>query len=80
MGMFDSVIVHCPACGEENEFQSKAGDCSMKTYNQTHVPVHIANDIDGEITKCWKCDLEFMAKAAVNKFVHVRGIPTGDLE
>ncbi len=27
MGMFDSIMVKCPECGKEVEFQSKSGAC-----------------------------------------------------
>ena len=33
MGMYDSVWVKCPKCGEENEFQSKSGECILGFYN-----------------------------------------------
>ena len=29
MGMFDSLIVKCPNCNEQVEFQSKAGGCNL---------------------------------------------------
>lgn len=29
MGMYDSVMVRCPKCGEEHEFQSKSGECLL---------------------------------------------------
>lgn len=32
MGMFDTVTVKCPKCGEVNEEQSKMGDCLLRTW------------------------------------------------
>jgi len=33
MGMFDSVMVPCPKCGELIEAQSKSGDCMLRCYD-----------------------------------------------
>jgi hypothetical protein len=38
MGMFDSIIVSCPKCGQEHEFQSKGGDCLLDVYNLDNSP------------------------------------------
>jgi hypothetical protein len=53
MGMFDSLRVPCP-CGEEVEFQSKAGDCRCRDYNLYDCPPKIAADLIGESERC-KC-------------------------
>jgi len=52
MGMFDTVIVPCPKCGKQLEFQSKAGPCMLKRYNYKSVPPEIANSIDGDSETC----------------------------
>jgi hypothetical protein len=54
MGMFDSVFVECPNCGDLVEFQSKAGRCNLDRYSIKSVPLIIAEDLAGEITQC-KC-------------------------
>ena len=59
MGMFDSVYVECPHCGEKVEFQSKAGDCYLATIDQEEVPIEIANDIVGDTIYCERCDGRF---------------------
>lgn len=38
MGVYDSVMVKCPKCNEENEFQSKSGECSLRVYNLEDCP------------------------------------------
>ena len=38
MGMYDSVIVRCPKCGKENEFQSKSGECLLDVYTLENCP------------------------------------------
>lgn len=55
MGIFDSVMVPCPVCGEQIEFQSKAGACRGKIYSCESVPVSIASDINGGKEKCYNC-------------------------
>lgn len=30
MGMFDTIVIECPNCGNEIECQSKSGDCTLK--------------------------------------------------
>ena len=52
MGMFDAVIVRCPACNEAIEFQSKAGPCRLNDYSIEAVPVDIAIDLSGEAQEC----------------------------
>lgn len=55
MGMFDSVYVDCPKCGTDIEFQSKAGDCILGTYNLNNAPQEILEDIEGDVEECHKC-------------------------
>ncbi len=55
MGMFDSVLVGCPKCGAEIEFQSKSGVCEMKRYYYSSVPTAVAEDLSGESADCPKC-------------------------
>ena len=38
MGMYDSIYVHCPKCGECIEFQSKSGDCILEVYTLENCP------------------------------------------
>ena len=58
MGMFDSVYVKCPNCGEDIEFQSKAVECQCKSYNQNKVPTIIAFDLEGDVEICDHCGTE----------------------
>lgn len=61
MGMFDSVMAKCIICGEGNiEFQSKAGDCSLETFDPERVPMNIAKNIEGDMSKCDECGGVFL--------------------
>lgn len=55
MGMFDTVVSHCPKCGERNEIQTKAGDCCLDVYLLDAVPVDIAKSLDGQERWCDHC-------------------------
>lgn len=46
MGMFDIVMVPCPECGTDNEFQSKGGYCHLLTYTLDTVPVDVLSDVN----------------------------------
>jgi hypothetical protein len=55
MGMFDRVIVGCPGCGMDIEFQSKAGDCELRSYDLDTAPPNILGDLNGETVHCQTC-------------------------
>jgi len=46
MGLFDSVMVPCPACSEEVEFQSKSGECSLCKYTLANTPANVLSGIN----------------------------------
>lgn len=56
MGVFDRVYASCPKCGEQVEFQSKAGKCVLASYSTNSVPMEIASDLNGETEHCPKCE------------------------
>lgn len=62
MGMFDRVWLPC-ACGGLVEFQTKAGDCTLRDYGASDLPPEIAADIHGEIERCGSCNT--LVRAAV---------------
>ena len=45
MGMFDSVYVNCPECGQRVEMQSKAGDCMLHEYELYDAPAILQADL-----------------------------------
>ena len=70
MGMFDSVMITCPSCGKKLEFQSKAGDCTLATYEQDKVPIEIAYDIGLDVERC-----ECGAYVGVMRDTEIRTVP-----
>lgn len=59
MGMFDTVVTSCPVCGAHNEIQTKAGDCELKVYSLSGVPVDIAKSLDGQTVFCIHCTYDY---------------------
>lgn len=53
--MYDRIIANCPKCAQQIEFQSKYGDCELKTYHISSVPACIAEDIIDESEQCENC-------------------------
>ena len=68
MGCYNTIIAKCPKCGEENEFQTKSGDCSMSIF-----PLEDAPDADMLDSNrhtpcpCIKCDVELVFEYTVQK-------------
>ena len=73
MGCYDSVIVRCE-CGGSVEFQSKAGDCSLKQYYPDEVPPEIAADIMGDVEFCEDCGCSVTMGETKVKSVDIRNL------
>jgi predicted RNA-binding Zn-ribbon protein involved in translation (DUF1610 family) len=60
MGMYDTVRVPCPQCGERAEFQSKGGDCKLETYTLEDAPDDVLLDANRHSPmRCEKCGALF---------------------
>lgn len=46
MGMYDSVMVKCPNCGREHEFQSKSGECLLDVYTLEDCPEDVMKNVN----------------------------------
>jgi len=77
MGMFDSVFIKCPECGDTSEIQSKAGACMLHEYNLSNAPMSILGDIDGEGLKC-QCGYVIKVVAMAN-VVHNTTAPSREI-
>jgi hypothetical protein len=60
MGCYDEVNVPCPNCGQREPFQSKGGDCAMRTYDLERCPLDVLSDVNrhGGAT-CRRCGTLF---------------------
>ena len=54
MGMYDSVIVKCPKCMAEHEFQSKSGDCLLNVFTLEDCPDDVI--VNANRHSPYKCD------------------------
>lgn len=60
MGMFDTVKVPCPKCGEMYVAQSKGGDCYLEHYDWGCAPDEVMFDINRNAPfTCEKCGTTF---------------------
>lgn len=80
MGMFDSVIIYCPNCGTQIEFQSKAGDCNLRSYTLSDIPSTIAADLIGDCASCSKCKRLIRIQGSVVCYPILEGIDESDTE
>lgn len=55
MGSYDILQFRCPHCRAVQSFQSKAGECAMKSYKLTTAPLAILADFTSRATKCSIC-------------------------
>lgn len=56
MGMYDSVVVPCNGCKEDNiEFQTKVSACALRDFSADSVPMEIALALDGKSESCRTC-------------------------
>jgi hypothetical protein len=55
MGMFDRVMVPCPACDAPVEFQTKAGDCVLARLTPGQMSDLMKVDMAGEQQRCPVC-------------------------
>ncbi len=55
MGMYDSILVKCPYCKSDLEFQSKSGPCMLTSFEGEKIDLIVAVGCNGDIVKCQKC-------------------------
>ena len=65
MGCFDTVIVKCPECKHEIEFQSKTGGCNMYEYSHNSVPIDVVPGIVGYPERCENCYREVILQTNI---------------
>ena len=56
MGMFNTIIVECPNCGKEIEFQTKSGTKMLERYYIDKVPEEEIQGILGQTERCYECN------------------------
>ena len=60
MGVYDTVLVPCPICGTEAEFQSKSGPCRLTVYRLWEAPADVLANVNRHAPQtCEKCGAVF---------------------
>jgi len=72
MGMFDTVRIKCPKCGEHIEEQSKAGDCMLNTYDLENAPPALIQDVSGIEYECYSCKAKLIVLSEIKVDVKVK--------
>ena len=74
--MYDSLIIDCPKCGKELEFQSKSGPCFLYTCNKSNLTPEIAVGMNGEIVRCQFCNKRIRLECIIPTQVKLRLVIT----
>lgn len=59
MGCFDTILVPCPECGQEEQFQSKGGDCLLEVVKLRDCPIDILSDANRHAPYLCDCGTQF---------------------
>ena len=60
MGMYDTILVACPKCGNEENFQTKGGDCLLSVWKLAEAPQDALSDVNRHSpATCSKCAAVF---------------------
>jgi len=60
MGLYDTVLVPCPACGENYPAQTKSGPCELAEYALADAPFEVLLDVNRHAPfRCGMCDTQF---------------------
>lgn len=63
MGVFDTVVVPCPHCGEKIEEQFKPGSMNYYTFGGSEdIPLEYLDYFKNQDFVCWKCEKGFKTK------------------
>lgn len=77
MGMFDTVIVSCPNCGEEVGFQSKSGECMLRCYILEDCPDDVLSNVNRHAPYDCDCGSNFQVDIESKSAVIVKGANNG---
>ena len=73
MGCFNSIIVPCPICCEENELQSKSGTCEMKRFHFMKAPLKDIAEVADKPFVCKQCSEDLVLAVQAHVAVHTKG-------
>jgi len=72
MGMYDTVMVPCPKCGKEAQFQSKSGDCLLDVYDLSDCPDNVLANVNRHSPEECDCGAVFAVNVLTRKAILVQ--------
>jgi len=72
--MYDSVMVKCPKCGEEHEFESKSGECLLDVYTLENCPDDVMANVNRHSPYKCDCGTKFQVDIPTRRAVVVDGV------
>ena len=69
--MYDSVIVKCPKCEAEHEFQSKSGECLLDVYTLENCPDDVMQNINRHSPCLCNCGVSIKVDISSRKAIIV---------
>lgn len=76
MGMFDTLLIRCPNCGEIHEQQTKTDPCLLLDYELHAAPLDVLAYVAHRAIKCLECGNHFLVEVQTMATV----VPTLQLE
>lgn len=81
MGLYDIILVPCPKCGEEYDFQTKSGPCCLGVFFLAEAPEDVLADVNRHApAECGRCGNHFYVEKVTRKAVAWSGEKVGSLE
>ena len=66
MGMYDTILVACPKCGNEEDFQTKGGECLLSVWKLAEAPQDALSNVNRHSpSTCSKCDAVFEVELGI---------------
>lgn len=67
--MFDTVLVSCPKCGKEHDFQTKGGECLLEIYTLEDCPDDAMEDVNRHSPHNCNCGTMFQVDMPTRKAI-----------
>lgn len=72
MGLYDTVLVPCPACELDYDAQSKGGHCTLTTYTMKDAPDDVYSDVNRHAPFICECGNMFDAPPRESEVFRLR--------
>lgn len=69
MGLFDTIIVKCPKCGDEQQCQTKSGPCDLGQFTLADAPDDVLANVNRHAPFYCDCGAVFMVNVSTRAAV-----------